>query len=282
MITSSSYNSFNNSTLSNVQPLGFWGNPTSSDWGESNYVKSPYVAEFFNSLSSLSMILVGLAGVYLHSTFEKRFLLAFGSIIVVGIGSIAFHGTLLFPLQMLDEVPMVYCVLVVVYCCAENKSYRRYGAWFPVGLTLYGLLTTVIMLYAGPENHLLEFIVFQSSFIFVVLVVASHITKIYARLTDQSIKRLWGITAATGLTAYAYWNIDFRMCDVMHNLPFGLWNPQFHAWWHVGASICSYMICLLICYDRAENLDRKPRIEWKGGVLPYVVVDKMNTKIKSC
>ncbi|KAG0075465.1 Alkaline ceramidase 3 [Linnemannia elongata] len=208
------------------------------------------------------MILVGLAGVYLHSTFEKRFLLAFGSIIVVGIGSIAFHGTLLFPLQMLDEVPMVYCVLVVVYCCAENKSYRRYGAWFPVGLTLYGLLTTVIMLYAGPENHLLEFIVFQSSFIFVVLVVASHITKIYARLTDQSIKRL--------------------MCDVMHNLPFGLWNPQFHAWWHVGASICSYMICLLICYDRAENLDRKPRIEWKGGVLPYVVVDKMNTKIKSC
>ncbi|KAI7822582.1 alkaline phytoceramidase family protein [Gamsiella multidivaricata] len=272
MITPTSYT---NSTISSLAPQGYWGHPTASvDWCETNYAKSHYVAEYFNSLSSFSMILVGLAGMALHASFEKRFILTFGSIVIVGIGSIAFHGTLLFPLQMLDEVPMVYCVLTVAYCCVENKPYRRYGAWFPIGLTSYGLLTTVIMLYAGPENHLLEFIVFQSSFMFMTLVVLSHIMKIYAHQQDQSIKRLWLLSGLIGAIAYGYWNIDFRMCGAMENLPLGLANPQFHAWWHVGASMSVYLVCLLICYDRAENLDRKPKIEWVGGILPHVVVEK--------
>ncbi|KAF9110989.1 Alkaline ceramidase 3 [Mortierella sp. AM989] len=280
MITSTSYT---NSTLMGASLSGYWGHPTASDWCESNYSKSYYIAEYFNSLSSFSMILVGLIGMYLHSSFEKRFLLTFGSIVVVGIGSIAFHGTLLFPLQMLDEVPMVYCVLTGLYCCVENKPYRRYGAWFPIGLTLYGLLTTVIMMYAGPENHLLEFIVFQSSFGFVILTLLSYVIKIYARVQDQSIKRMWSLAGLIGAVAYGYWNVDFRMCHTMENLPFGISNPQFHAWWHVGASMASYIVCLLLCYDRADNLERKPRIEWIGGVLPRVVIDKeLARKNKAC
>ncbi|ORZ16645.1 alkaline phytoceramidase family protein [Lobosporangium transversale] len=271
MITSSpEYNSYLNSTWGNsLLPVGYWGPPTSSDWCESNYDVSFYVAEFFNSISSFSMILVGLVGVYLHSSFEKRFLITFGSIAVVGLGSIAFHGTLLFPLQMLDELPMVYSILSLAYCCIEDRSYRRYGTWFPISIALYGLLTTVVMLIAGPENHLLEFIVFQSSFAFVVLVVMSHIIKIYGSIQDLSIKRLWVLTAMTALVSYIFWNIDFRMCDIMQSLPV---NPQLHAIWHVGASLSSYLVTLLVCYQRAENLGRKPSMEWKWGVLPYVVV----------
>jgi dihydroceramidase len=47
------------------------------------------------------MVFVGLAGVLLHyGHFERRFILAFGSVIIVGLGSAAFHGTLLFELQV--------------------------------------------------------------------------------------------------------------------------------------------------------------------------------------
>ncbi|KAF9408011.1 Alkaline ceramidase 3 [Podila epigama] len=273
MITSQPY-----SNLTVLPSPGYWGPPTAADWCENNYDRTQYIAEFFNSLSSLSMILVGFAGMYLHAGFEKRFLLTFGSIVIVGIGSIAFHGTLLFPLQMLDELPMLYCILTLFYCCAENKSYRRYGVWFPIGITLYGLLTTLVMLFAGPQNHLLEFVVFQSSFAFMVMVVMSHILKLYGQLQDSSIKRMWLTTGVVGLVSYVYWNIDFRLCGLMQNLPFGMFNPQFHAWWHVGASLTSYMVCLLVCYDRADNLGRHPRIEWKAGCLPYVVADRLKTK----
>ncbi|KAF8957158.1 Alkaline ceramidase 3 [Entomortierella lignicola] len=183
---------------------------------------------------------------------------------------------------MLDEVPMVYCALTALYCVTENKPYRRYGAWFPIALTCYGLLTTLVMMYAGPDNHLLEFIVFQSSFGFLVLTLLSHVIKIYSGLQDESIKRLWMLSGLIAVVAYGYWNVDFRMCHVVEDLPFGLSNPQFHAWWHVGASMSSYLVCLLLCYDRATNLGRKPRIAWIGGVLPHVIVDADTTKtIKS-
>ncbi|KAF9359772.1 Alkaline ceramidase 3 [Mortierella sp. NVP85] len=279
MITSSSNHHYTNSTLaSSLPPNGYWGPPTSSDWCESNYDISFYVAEFFNSVSSISMIIVGLLGVYLHSSFEKRFLLTFGSIAVVGLGSIAFHGTLLFPLQMLDEVPMVYSILSLAYCCIEDRSYRRHGTWFPVSIALYGLVTTLIMMFAGPENHLLEFVVFQSSFTFVVLVVMSHIVKIYGSIKDAAIRRMWILCGAIALGAYLLWNIDFRLCHVMQDLPLGLWNPQFHAIWHVGASVSSYLVTMLVCYNRAENLGRNPLIEWKWSVLPYVVVKHDKSK----
>ncbi|KAF8940091.1 Alkaline ceramidase 3 [Dissophora ornata] len=273
MTTSSQFITYPNTTLANpLAAPGYWGFPTSSDWCEDNYAVSFYVAEFFNSLSSISMIVVGLAGIYLHSSFEKRFLLTFGSIAIVGLGSIAFHGTLLFPLQMLDEVPMVYSILSLAYCCIEDRSYRRYGTWFPVSIALYGILTTLVMMFAGPDNHLLEFVVFQSSFAFMVLVVMSHIVKIYSGLDDWAIRRMWIATAVTALTSYLFWNIDFRMCDVVQNLPMGLWNPQLHAVWHVGASLSSYLVTLLLCYNRADNLGHKPLIEWKWRMLPYVVV----------
>ena len=44
-------------------PAGYWGLPTSTiDWCEQNYAVTPYVAEFFNTVSSLAMVLAGVLG----------------------------------------------------------------------------------------------------------------------------------------------------------------------------------------------------------------------------
>src|SRR5947209_6342934 len=94
----------------------FWGTPTSSvDWCEANYAHTPYVCELFNTVSSLAMLAAGLAGLWLHRrVLERRFMLAFVALAVVGAGSIAFHATLLFQMQMLDELPMLYLALILV------------------------------------------------------------------------------------------------------------------------------------------------------------------------
>lgn len=61
------------------------------------------------------MAIVGLMGTLLHPWAERRFHLAFLSTTAVGLGSVAFHGTLSKFTQALDEVPMLYSALAFCY-----------------------------------------------------------------------------------------------------------------------------------------------------------------------
>src|SRR5271165_4784436 len=138
---------------------GFWGTPTSTvDWCEVNYAVTPYVCEFFNTLSSLAMVAAGVLGVVLHRrVFDRWTLSAFGLLGLVGVGSVAFHGTLRFELQMLDELPMLYLVALVAYLILEP----RFGGWLPASLLAYAVFATVSEAFTRGQ---LQFVAFQVSF----------------------------------------------------------------------------------------------------------------------
>jgi hypothetical protein len=78
-------------------PHGFWGPPTATiDWCESNYEHSFYIAEFWNTVSNLLFVLLGVYGLWqsVRQGFEWRFHMQFIGVMVVGLGSAMFHGTL--------------------------------------------------------------------------------------------------------------------------------------------------------------------------------------------
>src|SRR5262249_21282825 len=103
-----------------VDPAGVWGIPTASiDWCEQNHVVTPWIAEFWNTLSSVAMVIAGLVGACTRR-FATEVRIAFGLLILVGLGSIAFHATLRFELQMLDELPMLYLVTWLVWLLVET------------------------------------------------------------------------------------------------------------------------------------------------------------------
>ena len=90
---------------------GYWGKPTANyDWCEDNYVLTPYVAEFWNALSSLPTLTVGLYFLLKarKHAYGYRFEVAGAMLAIVGLGSAAFNGTLTRWGQILDEVPMLY------------------------------------------------------------------------------------------------------------------------------------------------------------------------------
>ncbi len=110
---------------------GYWGKRTATiDWCESNYEVTNYIAEFWNTISNFVMILFPLYAVYWSfkhrqaakkSKSKIKFIIPNStiycqlSLLLVGIGSWMFHMTLLYPMQLLDELPMLYCSAFLIY-----------------------------------------------------------------------------------------------------------------------------------------------------------------------
>ena len=108
--------------------IGYWGPKTSTmDFCEPNYEHSHYVAELYNTITSIPIFLVGLSGVLLSKSqrLGREQMLCYTMVAIVGIGSVAFHATLLRTGQVLDEVPMLWATLTLIYAAYQHRGDRR-------------------------------------------------------------------------------------------------------------------------------------------------------------
>jgi len=98
---------------------GFWGKHTSSiDWCEDNYSHSRHIAEFYNTISNIPFILLGLHGALMSRSLPHwtRYVLLNMGIAFIGAGSATFHATLKWEAQvLLDELPMIFVSSLVLY-----------------------------------------------------------------------------------------------------------------------------------------------------------------------
>jgi len=250
---------------------GYWGSPTASvDWCEQNYAHSHYVCEMFNSVSSLAMLLVGSLGALWHRrVLEKRFVLALLSVALVGIGSIAFHGTLTFELQMLDELPMLYTAALLVYILLENQPKRRFGVWFPGALLGYAAIATYGAAFMRGQA---QFWSFQISFAALEFYGLYRTLLIHRQSRDPTQRRLFRVGIFLYLGAIVLWFIDLRFCNPLTSLTLRLKvpNPELHAWWHVLVSAGLYAMILVIAFDRCRVLGQQPRWRYHLLVVPVV------------
>jgi len=251
--------------------IGFWGPTTSSvDWCETNYAHLYYVSELFNSVSSLAMVLAGVLGIMLHRrVLERRFMLAFAMVSVVGLGSIAFHATLLFQFQMMDELPMLWLALVIVYILVENRPEPRFGRWFPLVLFGHAVLTTSL---TSLTHGRLQFYLFHASFASLELFALGRVYLIHRRSQDATARRIYRLGMSAYALAIVLWLSDIRYCSTLNvTLPaMGIPNPQFHAWWHILVSCGFYALLMVIAHDRLKTLGRSPQVRFTAGVIPIV------------
>ncbi|KAK3841275.1 MAG: ceramidase-domain-containing protein [Linnemannia gamsii] len=306
---------------------GHWGPPTSSiDWCEDNYVWSYYIAEFFNSFSSFAMIILGEAACYsinrLQSDMQRitsltsskststatakapslfRFKLAFRTITVVGIGSFLFHATLLHHMQMLDELPMLYSVLVLFFCLIESR-FGPQPSWFPKLLAVVGVVVTGLV--AFTEGNV-QFFSFHGTFGPLEVTTLFLIFKVYSarKAAYPDIKWVFEAGIALYVVAVAVWMTDLNFCTraLLSFVEFGngqeddeegtdksvLWivkDLYLHAWWHILVSMGLFLLSTVIMLDGLIVQGWKPVIEMRGwGWLPTVNVhEKPSRVIRPC
>jgi len=248
--------------------VGYWGERTSAvDWCESNYTWSFYIADFFNTITSLPAAFLAFHGVYLAFKYgyEKRMVVVNLLVALVGLGSAAFHGTLLYSGQIMDELPMVYTSLSLLYVVlemeAKNKPIYKYLAPLIFG---YSILFTGVYLYLPTF-----FIFFLIGYIFSILMLVYHCSIIYRNpttLRHQRVLIVLSISFYIGGWLF-FWIPEIAFCDTLKVF-------NFHAWWHVTSTLGAFVMVIFTVFQREIHRGRNPQLNYNRflgvPILPYV------------
>uniref|UniRef100_A0A3B4VA47 Alkaline ceramidase n=1 Tax=Seriola dumerili TaxID=41447 RepID=A0A3B4VA47_SERDU len=239
-----------------IDRQGYWGRPTSTlDWCEENYVVSFYIAEFWNTVSNLIMILPPICGAIqtFRDGLEFRYVCSFLGLAVMY--SCVFH--LYFHLQLLDELPMIYSTCVFVYCL---KHYIPHGLFS--SFSMYPVFHQVRA--CSVLCHLAHCLL-------------SGLSVVYPWL-----RPLCYTSLSIFMLGFLLWNIDNIFCDSLRasrqTLPPGVGVvTQFHAWWHIFTGLGSYLHILLSLQIRSTYLKYRPKVKFLCGVWPTLHIEPQKT-----
>jgi len=228
----------------------FWGFPDANvNWCEEDYVVTRYIAEFWNTVTSLIIVLVGLHGVYVyrHRQLEQRHSVIFYMTSVVGMGSALFHCTLRKTGQMLDEVPMVWGNHALLYSSMliRHKGSSPLVLW---GLVLSAVLLTVIYVYF---QYFITFsIMYGLTLTYQAKLVAGWISEGFARNIYTPTWLCIYLSAGLYFGGLALWCIENLFCNRVQTL-------NLHAIWHIGAGMGTYYLNLLLMIQRLHFKSRR-------------------------
>nr|GMD29570.1 alkaline ceramidase 3-like [Ipomoea batatas] len=243
----------------------FWGPVTSKEWCEPNYVYSPYIAEFFNTISIVPCILLALIGLVnaLRQRFEKRFSVLHISNMILAIGSMVYHATLQRMQQQGDETPMVWEMLLYLYILYSPDWHYR--STMPTFLFIYGAVFAIV------HSQVRFAIGFKLHYALLCLLCVPRAYKYYIHTEDRLAKRLAKLYVATLMVGSACCLFERLFCKDISTWSF---NPQGHALWHVMMGFNSYFANTFLMYCRAQQLGWNPTIKYLLGFLPYVKIQK--------
>jgi len=197
------------------------------DWCEPNYAVVPYIAEFWNTLSSVVMVLLGACGITFAAWVKcpKFCATQFAFLALVGVGSTLFHATLDIYAQMLDEIPMMWHTLAII---EFNRSLLR-GTYRDAILPSWPFIAWGALLSVIHAKF--QFVlVFQVHFIVITLYSIVQMAQLAARHPMYAhMARMQLLVASMGAIA---WLMDHHRihCDTLY----------LHAWWHVLVGFATF------------------------------------------
>jgi dihydroceramidase len=207
-----------------------WGAATGINWCEEDYALTPHIAEFWNTVSNLVFLVVGLGQIWLASAHRlpARFWAMGTSVVMTGLASAAFHATLWRGAQRADEACENTIVAILWHAAERDEVGGGAGR---------GLAVDLRCLMHALAASLGVFCV--TAFLFAEVHLIGMATACAVKLWRQS-QRLPAMRAplARGLfltiAGAACWVVDRLGCDTVVAAASPLiGNPQLHAWWHV-------------------------------------------------
>jgi len=201
----------------------FWGTPdVSVSFCEDKYIVSDYIAEYYNTMSALSYVIVGLL-------FYKTKLQKLSKIIILlGIGTALLHSTLRFYGQWIDELSML---ILSFYIIKEIRQMR-----FGITTSELYLLLLIFPYFLFERYFSYFFVVFSSLQIYTYTISRKN----YDECTREVYYLIKAYLIILILSSIC-WLGDQLFCDYVQDY-------QLHAVWHVGTSLALFfgLLALII------------------------------------
>lgn len=223
----------------------YWNITSSIDWCEENYIYSNYIAEFWNTISSFCMVF---SGIYLHFKQKRSpsiqrlhtkcitsLTLVNTGMVFIGVGSILFHMILSRYSQALDEIPMIWTALLLIYLSTNELIKLTWlGALIKsIFFIVYGIFATLsITLVTGD----LQFTLFHTNNTIISVLVLVCFGILSKRLDEfhefKKSAMYFGI-------AVGCWGTDLMLCQFVSYI-------QLHAIWHLFSSVGFYYLIKIL------------------------------------
>jgi dihydroceramidase len=203
---------------------GYWG-PVDAihQFCEPHYQTSPYLCEFYNTLSSF--IFIGLA-VYVWMYFPQMaqqdiyVRIALLWLALISVGSILFHGTMRYSFQLLDEFPMVGFMATLL--CGKVSLWKHYAVLGQV----FVVVSCVWLLYVYVVQAAYEIFLHGFTLLCVVDVIVGLLQPFHPRYKKIQMHALVvGLIAI--LSGRVAWETENRLCHVTPSV----W--PLHSVWHM-------------------------------------------------
>mmetsp|Transcript_23797 Transcript_23797/g.33312 ORF Transcript_23797/g.33312 Transcript_23797/m.33312 type:complete len:284 (+) Transcript_23797:179-1030(+) len=224
---------------------GYWGPQDSSiDFCEESYAVTPYVAEFWNSISSLMYVYFGLYGVQKSVELGCRWVYPtmFATLALIGCGSTIFHGTMKWWGELWDELPMLLLGLLYLVALAEIHPVSS-------GTTGWYFYISVAAMLAGVVVAYMQFKVYEIFLhSFTVLIATAIIISLTSQSKHFKMKLLMYLMLAELGLARLFWALDHELCGSAGLIPY------FHVIWHVLSCFAAYHYILYLLALRYEKL----------------------------
>ncbi|KII95372.1 hypothetical protein PLICRDRAFT_34220 [Plicaturopsis crispa FD-325 SS-3] len=262
---------------------GLWGPHTgTTDFCEINYQITDYIAEFINTFSNVSYIILGAIGFYYirRERLPTRVALCYACLVVIGLGSFLYHATLMRTAQMMDELPMMWEATLLLYACMATSSARPKPAFSP-SLAIAHIAVAVAFcvmdfVMDNPVYHDIGFGTLVAAAIArVVYLLKTQVPPDSSARTDAPALFYKGVSMF--ILGFVIWNLDIFLCDAMLPLKEKLGLPwayvlEGHAYWHVLTAFGGFYAVVgatSLCLSVEDSTDQ---FQIRKGIfgLPYL------------
>ena len=194
----------------------------------------PGVIEFYNSITSICMIISGIMCLILYNRYKQAHI----SLLLNGVSSMLYHSKFLWIYKLFDEITMMYCIcysLIHLYNCIWNVKSRKFSR-FLNGIFISSFIINII----DTEGY-----IFRHIFGILFVILLYLLTILHYRLLKMNphISRKILVGFLCFVIGGCMWVLDELFCSEYIYI--------FHSLWHILLSFGTFILLGILdkCYN---------------------------------